>query len=97
MIYQEEVRDVHANAALPALASFLPVEDFLVSIVAHEVLHRFFGPHNSMEWDTGIMNGRDTLMISGPEEDMNRNGLDDDAENLTGIQIQWVQGRKRPG
>lgn len=63
----------------------------------------FWGQHspdNSEVWETGIMNGRDALVILGPHEDANKNrpnGLDDDAEKLIGIQIMWVQGRKRPG
>ena len=86
VIYQEEIRDVSLNSSLPPGSEF--VDNFLATVVAHEILHRFFGEHYAPPkvWEHGIMDGKGALVKEPNEADI----------VLSGIQRQWIQGRRSP-
>ncbi len=85
-IYEEEIRDVFANTvARPAKPFRLNPRGI---VTAHEILHRFFGPHgsNGDVNKTGIMDWGVAFFQRNAE----------DVLKLTGLQVQYVQARERP-
>ena len=86
VVYQEEIRDVSLNSSLPPGSEF--VDNFFATVVAHEILHRFFGEHYAPPkvWEHGIMDGKSALVKEPNEADI----------VLSGIQRQWIQGRRSP-
>ena len=89
VVYQEEIRNVRLNSTRPSGSTY--VGNFFGTVVAHEILHRFFGYHSEVGRppkvsEHGIMDGKDALVKQLDEPDI----------ILTGIQRQWIQCRQSP-
>ena len=91
-IYHEEIRDVLADGAMANKPAITFQNNATSVIVAHEVMHRFLGPHdeNKDVTNQGLMNGVKAMQAP--------NGTDASlgVTALTGIQVQFVQTRDFP-